>query len=137
MKTKQCIKNFLITSLSLFLLFYFSGCAVKKQDMLDSGVKQLTTEELHLLFSEERIVKAYVAKKTRWYNYTYLPDGSMSISRKGRTRHRVYTIDNDQLCLKKRPTSRKTTCSTWLKIDNATYKTYGKDGSLIDEQNFQ
>jgi hypothetical protein len=61
----------------------------------------------------------------------------MSISRKGRTRHRVYTIDNDQLCLKKKPTSSKTTCSTWLKIDNATYNTYGKDGSLIDEQNFQ
>jgi hypothetical protein len=126
-----------MTSFSLLLLFYLSGCAAKKQEMLDSGVKQLTTEELKSLFSEKRIAKVYVAKKTRWYTYTYLPDGSISIVRKGKTRLRVYTIDNDQLCLKRKPTSRKKICSSWLKIDNETYYTYGNDGSLIDKQTFQ
>ncbi|MCP4339978.1 MAG: hypothetical protein GY799_14070 [Desulfobulbaceae bacterium] len=137
MKTKICLKCILMTLSSLLLLFYLSGCAAKKQDMLDSGVKQLSSEELKSLFSEKRIAKNYVAKKTRWYTFTYFPDGSITIDRKGRTRNRAYTIDNDRLCLKSKPTSRKKKCSSWLKIDNETYYTYGKDGSLIDQQTFQ
>lgn len=137
MKTKKCLKSILITSFSLLFLFYLSGCAAKKQEMLDSGVKQLSTEELRSLFSEKRIAKNYVVKKTRWYTFTYFPDGSITVDRKGRTRHRVYSIDNDRLCLKSKPTSRKKKCSSWLKIDDETYYTYGKDGSLIDQQTFQ
>ena len=137
MKTKKCLKSILMSSFSLLLLFYLSGCAAKKQDKLDSGVKQMTTKELKSFFSEKRTAKNYVVKKTRWYTYTYFPDGTIKIDRKGRTRHRVYSINNDRLCLKSKPTSRKKTCSYWLKIDNETYYTYGKDGSLIDEQTFQ
>jgi hypothetical protein len=137
MKTKQCIKSILMTSFSILLLFYLSGCAVKKQEMLDSGVKQLTTEELIAFFSEKKTAKVYVARKNRWYTYTYLPDGSISIQRKAKTRQRVYTIDNDNLCVKSKPTSRKKICSSWLKIDNETYYTYGSDGSFFDKQTFQ
>ncbi len=137
MKTKKCIHSILMASSLLLLLFHLSGCAARKQEMLDSGVKQLTTKELKSLFSEKKIAKVYVAKKQRWYTYTYLPDGSISILRKGKTRPRVYIIDNDQLCLKRRLASHKKTCSSWLKIDNETYYTYGRNDSLIDKQTFQ
>lgn len=137
MKTKKFIKNILMTSFSLLLLFYLSGCTATKQEMLDFGMNQLTTKELKLLFSEKRIAKVYDTKNNRWYTYTYLPDGSISITRKTKNRQRVYTIDNDQFCLKRRPTSRKEICSSWFKIDTDTYYTYGSDGSLIDKQTLE
>ncbi len=137
MPTKKCIKSILITSFSFLLLFYLSGCAATKQNMLDSGMKQLTTKELKSLFSEKKIAKVYNTKKNRWYHYTYLPDGSISIAGKTKNRLRVYNIKNDQFCLKRKPTSRKNICTSWFKIDADTYNTYEKDGSLLDKQTFQ
>jgi hypothetical protein len=137
MKTKKCINSILITTFSFLLLFCLSGCAATKQEMLDSGMKQLTTKELKALFSEKRVVKVYNTKKNRWYAYTYLPDGSISIAGKTKNRLRVYTIDNDRFCLKRKPTSREKICTSWLKIDTDTYYTYESDGSLLDKQTFQ
>jgi len=134
MKTKQCIKNIIIITLfSIFLLLYLGGCAKTKKEMVDGGIKQLTTQELTSLLSERKIAKVFNTKKRKWYTLTYLPDGSVSAERKGRIRTSIYNIKNDHFCSKRRITSRKVTCSSWLKIDEQTYYAYAKDGSLIEE----
>lgn len=137
MKTKKCIKTILLTSFSLFLLLYLSGCASTKQGMLDAGMKQMTTEELTSLFSDKKTTKVYNEKKQKWYTVTYLPDGSVSAVRKGKTRTSIYYIKNDKFCAKKRFKSRKKKCSSWFEIDDKTYQTYERDGSLGTTVTFQ
>ena len=137
MKRKKCITSILLTSFSLFLLFYLSGCASTKQGMLDAGMKQMTTQELTSLFSDEKTAKVYIEKKQKWYTVTYLPDGSVSSVRKGKARTSIYYIKNDKFCQKKRFESRKKKCFSWFKIDEKTYHTYGSDGSLSAKLSFQ
>jgi len=137
MKIKKCIKQIIITSFSLCILLYLSGCAKTKQDMLNAGNKQLTTQELTSLLSETKTAKVFKAKKRKWYTVTYLADGSISTERKGRIRTSIYNIENNQFCSKRRITSRKEVCSSWFKVDEQTYNAYKKDGSLIEEITFQ
>lgn len=137
MQTKNCIKFIVITSFMLLIFLCLSGCAKTKQEMLDAGLKQMTTQELTSLFSDKRIAKVFNIKKRKWYTFTYLPDGSVSAERNGRTRTSLYYIKNDRVCSKKSSKSRKKTCSSWIKIDNQTYNVYRKDGSLVAELSFQ
>jgi hypothetical protein len=137
MKIKNCIKSIVITSFVLLVFLCLSGCAKTKQEMLDAGLKQMTTQELTSLFSDKKIAKVYNVKKRKWYTYTYLPDGSISAERNGRVRTSIYYIKNDRICSKKRLESRKKRCSSWIRIDAQTFNTYAKDGSLVEEISFQ
>jgi|GEM_PF-4929094 len=137
MKTKKCIKYTLLASFILLLLVYLNGCARTKQDMLNAGMKQLTTQELKSLFSKKQTAKVFYVKKYKWYTFNYLPDGSIVRTRHGRVRDYVYFIDNDRFCMKRRPTSHKKYCSAWFEISQNQYQSYLSDGSMEAKLNFQ
>jgi hypothetical protein len=134
MKIKNCFKTIVITSFSLLILLYLGGCAKTKQEMLDAGMKSMTTQELQTLFSQKRIGKAHNIKKDRWATVTYLPDGSISAiaSGNGKTYPGTYTIENNEFCSKMDFRNGKILCSSWIKIDDVTYNLYApQDGSLV------
>lgn len=142
MTTARRLKTMVMIAFSFLLLLYLSGCAGSKQSMLDSGQKPMTSGELKSLFAKEETAKVHVlGLKNRWYTYIYRPDGTLTIQRKlkreVKTRNRVFSVANDQVCVKSKPTSRKEVCSAWFKVAPDTYQTYAKDGTILEKQIFQ
>jgi hypothetical protein len=139
MTTARRFKTMVMIAFSLLLLLYFSGCAGTKQTMLDAGLKPMTSQELKSQFATERTAKVHVlGAKDRWYTYIYRPDGTLTIQRKlkreTKTRYRFFSIANDQVCVKKKLTSKNEECSAWFKVAPDTYQTYAKDGTILDKQ---